>query len=240
MRILRHEAGHAFQHAYELQRRSEWRRVFGRSSQKYPDFYRPDPVSRRYVQHLKLWYAQSHPDEDFAETFAVWLTPGSDWRRRYTGWKALQKLEYMDEIMREVAQHPVPVLPRRRIDALPALKKTLGNHYADKRRHYRMDEPDLFDSDLQRLFSSAPECARNPSAASFISRIRKDARRSVRRWTGEYQYIIDRVLGDMIARCRGLGLRLTASEEQTRQEFMILLTVQTMHYLHSGRHRLAL
>ena len=25
--------------------------------------------------HLDPWYAQSHPDEDFAETFAVWLTP---------------------------------------------------------------------------------------------------------------------------------------------------------------------
>jgi hypothetical protein len=240
LRILRHETGHGLENAYQLQRRRRRRELFGRTSLPYPKFFLPKPYSKSYVIHLESWYGQSHPDEDFAETFAVWLTPGSDWRRRYAGWKALQKLEYMDELMREVALRPVPVLPRRRIEALPALKKTLGSHYAAKRRHYRMDEPDLFDSDLRRLFSSAPEYARNPSAASFISRTRKDARRSVRRWTGEYQYIIDRVLGDMIARCRGLGLRLTASEEQTRQEFMILLTVQTMHYLHSGRHRLAL
>ena len=41
-------------------------------------------------------YAQKHPDEDWAETFAVWLE-GGPWRRRYRDWQvALAKLEYVD------------------------------------------------------------------------------------------------------------------------------------------------
>src|SRR5215470_14212339 len=85
MRILRHEAGHVMQHAYQLQTRRPWQQLFGPSSRRYPSYYRPNPASRRYVQHLPLWYAQSHPDEDFAETFAVWLAPRSNWRKRYAG-----------------------------------------------------------------------------------------------------------------------------------------------------------
>ena len=99
MQILRHEAGHALHHAYTLHRRRKWQRHFGKSSRRYPEFYKPNPASKRYVQHLRLWYAQSHPDEDFAETFAVWLHPRSDWRKQYAGWPALRKLEYVDQLM---------------------------------------------------------------------------------------------------------------------------------------------
>ena len=240
LRILRHETGHAVENAYGLKRRRLRRELFGSARFPYPEFYVPKPYSKGYVIHLESWYGQSHPDEDFAETFAVWQTPGSEWRKRYAGWKALKKLEYMDELMREVEAAPVPRVARRRVEPLSSLSKTLRAHYEEKRKHYGVDEPDLYDRDLRRLFSSSPEFAKNRSAASFISRLRREARRLVRRWTGEYQYVIDQVLGDMIDRCRELGLRLASSEEQARQEFMILLTVQTMHYLHSGRHRLFL
>ena len=116
MRILRHEAGHVMQHSYQLQRRRRWQQLFGRSSQRYPRYYRPNPASRNFVQHLRLWYAQSHPDEDFAETFAVWLRPRSNWRTRYAGWPALKKLEYVDELMTEIAGQPPLLTSRERVD----------------------------------------------------------------------------------------------------------------------------
>ena len=90
MKLMRHEAAHAYTYAYQLTRKKKWQQTFGRTSrEETPDSYRPRPFSRSYVVHLDDWYAQSHPDEDFAETFAVWLTPGLDWRKRYAGWKAL-------------------------------------------------------------------------------------------------------------------------------------------------------
>jgi hypothetical protein len=108
MAILRHETGHVIQHAYQVQRRRKWQKLFGKSSTRYPDHYRPNPGSRSYVQHLRLWYAQSHPDEDFAETFAVWMGPRAKWRKRYAGWPALKKLEYVDELMAEIGDAKPP------------------------------------------------------------------------------------------------------------------------------------
>jgi hypothetical protein len=240
MRILRHETGHAIENAYRLRLRRKRREIFGSTRRPYPDYYAPRPYSKSYVAHLDAWYAQSHPDEDFAETFAVWLTPESDWRIRYAGWPVLKKLEYMDALMRELAGKPPPVTSREEHEPLAAIRKTLREHYRRKRDQYGVDRPQFYDRDLRRLFSDAADYAHRPTAASYLSRIRVEVRRRTRRWTGVYQYTIDQVLKDIIARCRELNLRLTLSEEETKLEFTGLLTTQTMNYLHSGRHRVAL
>ena len=240
MRILRHEAGHAIDNAYKLRLRRARREIFGLPSRAYPEFYTPRPYSKSFVLHLDAWYAQSHPDEDFAETFAVWLTPNSEWAQRYKGWKALGKLEYMDALMRSLRDETPRVDNPAEIEPLRDLKVTLRQHYRNKRRHYGVDHPNFYDRDLRRVFSDAPEFASNITAAQFISRIRRPVRRVVASWTGIYQYTIDQVLEDMIARCRELKLRVAGPEEQARQEFTVLLTVQVMNYLHSGGHRLFL
>src|SRR5688500_2847267 len=128
MRILRHEAGHAIDNAYDLRQRPDRQRLFGSSALPYPEYYSPRPYSRSFVLHLDSWYAQSHPDEDFAETFAVWLHPRSDWRRRYEGWPALRKLEYVDALMKELAGRPPDVTTRRVVDPLHRIKRTLRQH----------------------------------------------------------------------------------------------------------------
>jgi hypothetical protein len=240
MKILRHEAGHAIDNAYRLRMRLRRQRVFGPSYMQYPDYYTPKPYSKSYVLHLDSWYAQSHPDEDFAETFAVWLTPDSDWRIRYADWPALKKLEYMNALMTELAGKPMHVRSRRKVEPIQSLKKTLGAHYSRKRRHYGLLHPHFYDRDLNRLFSNSLEFGKNMKAARFIARIRRDVRRMVAEWTGEYQYTIDQVIEDMIRRANELNLRLREPEEQAKLDFTILLTVQTMNYLHSGRHRVAL
>lgn len=240
MRILRHETGHALDNAFALRRRRRRQRVFRKSSKPYPDYYTPRPFSRSYVQHLDMWYAQSHPDEDFAETFAVWLDPESDWRNEYAGWPALRKLEYMDELMRQIASRESPVRQTRRVDPLSRVRRTLRTHYRRKRNLRQISIPHLYDRHLRQLFSDASEFSHNPTAARFLTRIRKEVRRRVRLWTGVYQYTIDQVFEDMLTRCRDLGLRLATPEDQAKTDFTVLLTVQTMTYLHSGRHRIAL
>jgi hypothetical protein len=185
LRLLRHETGHAIENAYHLRRRRQRQQLFGRSSTRYPEYYVPRPYSRSFVLHLEGWYAQSHPDEDFAETFAVWLTPGSDWRARYAGWPALKKLLYVDSVMREIAGTPALVSTRRRVDPLGRLRKTLRAHYAEKRAHYGIDEQKgLYDRALRRLFSADPTARTHASAARFLARIRREVRRKVATWTG--------------------------------------------------------
>jgi hypothetical protein len=133
MRLLRHEAAHALDHAYRLHRRASWRASFGRFSRPYRARYRPQLGSRRFVRNLPHGYAQSHPGEDWAETFAVWLRPGSRWRADYAGWPALRKLRYVDELMREIAGQAPAVRTRERTDALPELGFTLREYYRRKR-----------------------------------------------------------------------------------------------------------
>ena len=162
------------------------------------------------------------------------------WRERYDDWPALRKLEYMDELMTSLRGVEPKVIRPEQIDPLASLTTTLRQHYENKRAHYGVDRPSFYDRDLRRLFSDAPEHGRNPTAVSFIVRHRRELRQRVVHWTNLYQYTIDRVLEDMIARCRELGLRLRSTPEQTKIDFAVLLTVQAMNYLHSGRHRVAL
>ena len=237
MQIMRHEAGHAFQHAYRLHRRRRWQQLFGKSSKAYPEYYRPNPTSRRYVQHLRLWYAQAHPDEDFAETFAVWLRPRSDWRRRYAEWPALRKLEYVDELMAEIGDRTPPVRSRARVDPVNGIRRTLREYYEARRERYSVERPDVWDRDLRRLFSDDPAHARHQAASTFLRRHRGEIRRRVARWTGEYQLTLDTVLEDMIERCKELGLRAVGAERELVIDFAVLLTVKTMHFLYSEGHK---
>ncbi len=186
MRILRHEAGHVVQHCLSACiAAGAGRRLFGRSSTRYPSYYRPNPASKHYVQHLRLWYAQSHPDEDFAETFAVWLRPRSNWRKRYAGWPALKKLEYVDELMAEIAGEKPLLAHRLRVDPLSRLGQTLGEHYEKKRALYTADSQTVYDGDLRRIFSDDPRAS--PFAGGLhvpAQQPRQDPADGVAKWTG--------------------------------------------------------
>ena len=237
MRLLRHEAGHVVQHAFGLHRRKRWQALFGRASKPYPEHYKADPTSKHYVQFLRRWYAQCHPDEDFAETFAVWLTPRYNWRKRYAGWPALQKLEYVDELMRDIAgEKPLPY-KRTVVDPISKLKGTLGEHYEQKRERYAIDTPTVFDRDLRRIFTEEPRHGSAPLATTVIRRNRTQIIRSVARWTGEYPIALDAAIDDMIRRCRALELRAAGPEHQTRLDLTAMLSSKAVYTHYSSSRR---
>jgi len=132
LRYLRHEMGHAVNYAYRLYEQEEWIRHFGSITQPYVEEYRPAPFSRRFVRHLPGWYAQKHPEEDWAETFAVWSTPGLDWRAAYADWpEARMKLEYCDRAMALCnAQDPL-VEATERDEDVSELSRPLKEYYTD-------------------------------------------------------------------------------------------------------------
>jgi Putative zinc-binding metallo-peptidase len=241
MKILRHECGHVLDNAYRLGRDAQRQLLFGSPSQRYPDHYRPNPASRRYVHHLRLYYAQSHPVEDFAETFAVILgSRGDAWRKRYAGWPALRKLEYVEDLLERLRNEPPRHFSRRRPESLPTLGITLREYYADKRERYTVSYPDIYDRDLKRLFSDNPRHHRRELASHFLRRNKAEIRRLVSNWTGEYQFTLDQVLKDMIGRSRELKLRAAGPERRLRMEFAVLLTVKTMDFHYSRRNWFAL
>ena len=214
MRLLRHEAGHALDNAFRLRRSRRFREVFGPVSRPYRMSYRLDPTSRRHVVNLGHWYAQSHPVEDFAETFAVWLRPGSRWRSRYRSHAALAKLTFVDELMRELAGQRPPLRSQGFVEPTSELRTTLRRHYGMKRARYDLDAPSEHDAALLRVFARRTTGLR-PTASGFLRRFRVPLIRRVESTTGLPRYLIEQVLNELLPRCRKLDLRVARSEFQT-------------------------
>lgn len=209
MRILRHEVGHAIDTAYRLRRRARWRQLFGPASLPYPEVYRARPGSRRFVQHLGHWYAQAHPTEDFAETFAVWLKPNSDWRRSYAGWPAWDKLHYVDELMAELASKPTLVRSRAHIEPLRENRRTLAEHYRQKLARQIDWCSEATDTLLLRVFTRNPGASRKLRAAAFLRSRRRELLAGSH---SEEAYNLEQVLGLAIDRSDNMGLYLRGSQ----------------------------
>lgn len=220
MRILRHEAGHAIDSAFRLHRRRLWRSAFGSPTRAYPDHYRVDPGSRRFVRHLDLWYAQAHPAEDFAETFAVWLTPRANWRVRYAGSAALRKLEAVDALMADIAGRRPPVRSMLHVDTVAESKLTLQEYYRRMLSRQARTDIAIVDRALGRAFIARPERGPARRAETFLRAERSEL---LRRSTpavcrpGEYTFAAyDQAqwLQLAISRCRERQLWMRGSKAE--------------------------
>ena len=234
MCFLRHEAGHTINYAYRLYRRKRWKELFGLFSKDYPEKYRFRPYSKSYVRHLEDWYAQYHPDEDFAETFAVWLTPKSKWREEYRGWKALEKLEYVDRLMKEISNKQPLIKTGKKLWQASRLRLRLKTYYRRKRKLYEEEYPDFHDSNLKEIFFSAEFSPSTSKASSFLEHQQKQVLDNVSMWTGEKKYIINRIIKDLIKRCNELNLYTGNNECNTVSKVTAYITTLIMNYLYTG------
>ena len=235
MKLIRHEAAHAYSYAYQLYKKKKWQQTFGLASTEETEFYRPRPYSRSFVVHLDDWYAQSHPDEDFAETFAIWLTPGLDWRERYSGWKALQKLGYVDELMGTIAGKPPVHQPAFRVADYDCLNIKLKTYYARKRKLYEDSYPDFYDTDLRRLFAAGPDIAESQKASEFLRRHKRHIMNSVCQWTKERKYRVNKLLNRLIERCDQLDLHVKSADWNITLQVASYITTLVMNYLFTGK-----
>lgn len=236
MKLLRHETGHAVNYAYHLYGRPRWRKLFGRFTEEYPDRYKYRPYSRSFVLHLDDWYAQYHPDEDFAETFAVWLDPDADWKRRYRGWKALEKLEYVDALMREIAAKAPRKTTGRKLWNIATLKSTLRTHYKRKSEFYAEYSPDFHDRALARIFPAETSASLVPAHRS-LSSCRRNVLENVAHWTGERKHIIERLYRTLVKRARELKLTAVAGDPAPGVRTAAYVTTLIMNYIYTGRFR---
>jgi hypothetical protein len=233
--LLRHECGHAMDHAYRFSSRKDWHAVFGSPETEYaPETYTPRPYSRSFVQHLPNWYAQAHPDEDFAETFALWLSsPPEAWRERYRGWKALEKLEFVHSLMQEAANHPPAVTRGRRISEARKLRTTLARYYAARRKLWAEDFPDFYDADLRAIFGD-PVPGAEP-AAKMMQRHRRALITSIVQWTGQRKYTVSMLVRRLAERCRKLNLTAPPDTVRLHFELASYLASLVTNHLYTGR-----
>ena len=231
MMYLRHEAGHAFNYAYKLHRTPEWKQLFGPYRRPYRENYRPVLFSKDYVRYLPGWYAQKHPDEDFAETFAVWIHPRSGWRKRYRGWGAMAKLEYMDQIARQLGNSD-PLRKRGTPDITVAeMEITVGEFYRQPGEQIPLPE-DSLDSDLAAIFAAAKSKRSAQPAEVFISRHRKTLVDQISSWTAMPRPQVRTLMEAIQKRSAEMGLRIDTRRESAHlSEFTVFATTLVMNYL---------
>ena len=237
LRYLRHEAGHAINYAFRLFEQPEWRALFGSFAKPYRDRYRADPFTRSHVRHILGWYAQKHPDEDFAETFAVWLTPGRDWRREYEGWPALAKLEYVERVMAAIAHQTLDV-PAPVEDDLPvdAMRYTVADHYASDEA-MPIEDARQFDADLRRIFIGAADAPGGEPAHMFVHRHYREIVGRITYWTSEPPSVVRSLIDHVARRAQELDLRVGTLEASTLIELTAFGTAVAMQYRENRRHR---
>ena len=235
LRYLRHEMGHVLNHAYLLEKRPGWQKLFGPPSLDYSDTYRTRPYSKRFVRHLDGWYAQSHPEEDFSETVAIWLTPGLDWQKQYRGWPALAKLLFVDQLMTELADKPPMVRSRAKMSEVGRLRSKLSTYYKKRRRLYAQDFPDFFDVDLRRLFADRDSSPDSEKAAAVLRRSRRAVLDAVSVWSGEPKFTVERLFRALTVRCTQLDLRLRRDAASTSLDITAYLATLASHYRLTGK-----
>src|SRR5262245_3862829 len=229
---LRHEAGHAFNYAYKLYDTPEWRQRFGPFNRPYRDRYRPVPFDRSFVRHMEGWYAQKHPDEDFAETFAVWLTPRSRWRQRYRGWPAMKKLRYVDRVARKTGDtEPVVRLASTDI-TVEEMNMTVEEFFRAQQREAPLIDVAL-DNDLTDLFVRRRKGLR--PAADFVREHRAGLINKVEYWTGVRRSVVRALVDRIVETTERLRLAVPAgSEPATLVELTTYATTLSMNFLAHG------
>jgi len=235
MMYLRHEAGHAFNYAYRLHRTPEWKHMFGPFRRPYHDNYRPIPFSRNHVRYLAGWYAQKHPDEDFAETFAVWLTPRSAWRKRYRGWGAMAKLRYMDRIARELGNID-PLRRRGQADlTVDEMEMTVADFYRRDGQEIPLGDLAL-DTDLRDIFDASRRRKTSRPAQQFLHEHRKTVVDKVAYWTGAQRPLIKKLIESIEERAG--ELKLFADSERVSEHLIqitVYATALAMNYMTRGK-----
>jgi len=228
MKLLRHETGHAINYAYRLYRRSRWRELFGNMSTPYdPHRYIMRPYSKQFVVHLKGNYAQAHPDEDFTETFAVWLTPGLDWRKKYNEWGALRKLEYVDHLMKSIAGKPPEVTGGPRYWAAAKTRSTLETYYKNKRRVFGEGYLGFYDPLLLKLFTTHAG-GNTLRADKFLNSHRKGLVNSISNWSRLPKYSVQELVMRLSQRAREMKLFVKEDQHAALVSVGISLTAQLL------------
>jgi hypothetical protein len=235
MKLLRHECGHAINYAYQLYSRTRWRELFGPFSRKYSDQYRFQPYSRRFVVHLDDYYAQSHPDEDFAETFAVWLSPENQWRKKYAKWPALKKLLYVDSLMKKIGDvSPLKTACPSPPWAASRMRSTLKSYYERRQNALGREFKGYYDDSLKVVFSDVQKGEESIKAARLLRKNKRLIANHLAKWSGHRKFDLHELIERFITRCEVLDLYAT----DHLKDLIGVTTLLTAIACGTGRHTL--
>jgi hypothetical protein len=232
LKLIRHEVAHALDNAYNLRSCEKRKSIFGDASIAYPTEYIRKPYSKSYVINLEDNYAQAHPEEDWAETFAVWLDPKSNWKETYKYWPALKKLQYVDQLIKSLDKSKC-ITNNETVDEIATLSIRLKTYLKRKSKNINKYQTPLFGRNLNRIFSTGTK----KQAASFLIEKEKEICQKVAKKTNQYHYIVRNVFKELKTECRTKGLTLKKSQRETQRDLELLLTSKTLSYIKQGKHK---
>lgn len=233
MKLLRHECGHAIDNAFRLRGNPERVKLFGKASDPYPTSYFPCSDPNSFVRHLPDYYAQAHPDEDWAETFAVWLDPKSNWRKKYSPYpKALEKLEFVQRIMSKIKNQKPKWGVTGPIDDISKSNETLDSYYSEKLRCFRINTRKNFFAYMAPIFSTD----HGVSAAQYLRRNRQIIAKKIAYKTSLRPYVVERLVEELIADCRLQNHRISDSDGVKLERISKSLLIRARAFQRQKRH----
>lgn len=240
MKILRHEAGHAIDNAFKLRLKKTRQALFGKSLTDYPESYIPCPYSKKYVINLEDNYAQAHPDEDWAETFAVWLNPQSKWKTKYQNWPALEKLNYLNSIMKDIKKTSPKVQNQKTMTPLSTLTMTLEDYFKAKRKRLGIHKNKIIDKNINKLFTKEKRHTIyiNEPAVNVIRQNRNEIRQKVAKQSNQYHYKVERLIKDLEADCLKGNLYFTSNPLASKKQLIKALSNKSIDYVTKGKDRI--
>ena len=235
VKLIRHEVGHTLDNAFCLRKKAGRKKLFG-AQIKYPLSYSPKYQRSAYVDHLGDGYAESHPDEDFAETFSVWLGQCDIWKTKYQSRsQAYAKLKQVDQWMTDL-KNQKPINNRVKAEDLASkdgrsLKEVFLKRASNEIKYARK----IFSEFTQEL---------DPSQCESLHRwLRKNKKRCIHQVATYTGHSIDQV--SRISRCfesealhiKGKKQRLSLLDQE---QFLDHLTLTCLESQRRGFHRIKL
>jgi hypothetical protein len=238
--LLRHEAGHTISYAYRLWKDPQWADVFGPFSKPYREVFHPQPQSREFVRHIFAaqygrTYAQKHPDEDFAETFAVWLTPRSGWRKKYHYWPALKKLKYIDALMQRIRHRKPRRTTGKLVHPVEEMTMPLAEHYGQRVERFRAAAQGFVDDRLRAVFPRLKGNSAMP-ARDMFHKHHKALLERLTRWSALDEDDARAILLKLEDRAGALRLKLRHRQEREKLlDVASMATALAVEFAHYGR-----
>lgn len=243
--ILRHECGHAFFYTYEVYKKNKALKIFGDFDSRSISLQNIVPDSDDYVDYLarcgtaSAGYSQTHPEEDFADTFGACVDP--NFKKTSVQGMAVKKLDYAKDLMQKYAGKNISGLAHEFHKPASEIKETLESFFRRRFgpfdiKYFRREATGYADLHLKRVFSSHAPLDRNHiSAARFLEKNKKWFIERSRSWTKK-PALTEQLVLKSIERAKVLRMTLAkANFQKARKIFSANLALMVTLMQENGR-----
>lgn len=235
LKLICHETGHAIDNAYRLRLLKKRQKIFGLSSSDYPTSYKPNPNTDEYVSYLSDYYAQAHPDEDWAETFAVWLSQ-PNWKSKYQNLNAILKLEYLDSVMAFVSEKEDFKIATNTVSHSKHETRTVEEVLINKRKSLKLNHPNFYERLIADNFEKSSGVIK---AYSFLKNNKKDILTPLKLYSKE-AWSIERSFDQILKECKEKKYYLKHTPTETKEIISTTILKNSKQFTRKAQSRIYL